>query len=45
MDANMERLLRIEGPVCICQAVCCTDDVNFKVSYYRNLISFHLSQK
>jgi len=31
LDGNMDKVLRIEGPVCICQAICCTADVDFKV--------------
>jgi len=31
LDANHEKILRIEGPVCICQGLCCTADINFKI--------------
>ena len=30
----MDDVLRIEGPFLICQAVCCTADVDFKVSVF-----------
>ncbi|XP_070561763.1 phospholipid scramblase 1-like [Ptychodera flava] len=31
LDGNRETILRIQGPCCICQGVCCTWDQEFKV--------------
>ncbi|XP_061172756.1 phospholipid scramblase 1-like [Saccostrea echinata] len=31
-DANRQPLYVVRGPCCGCQAICCTDDVNFPVS-------------
>ncbi|PIK54843.1 hypothetical protein BSL78_08272 [Apostichopus japonicus] len=31
LDANMEPVLKIWGPCCFCQAVCCTCDIDFKL--------------
>lgn len=31
-DGNGSIVFRIEGPVCICQGICCTQDVEFNVS-------------
>ena len=31
-DANQQTVLKIRGPCCPCQTVCCTDDVDFAVS-------------
>ncbi|XP_071850506.1 phospholipid scramblase 1-like [Apostichopus japonicus] len=31
LDENRETLLKIRGPYCTCQTVCCTDDVEFQV--------------
>jgi hypothetical protein len=31
MDAHMDKVLMIEGPMCICQGPCCMGDVEFKV--------------
>jgi len=31
-DTQGEMMFRIEGPTCICQAVCCTGDVDFNIT-------------
>lgn len=31
MDSNQQQVFYVEGPTCICQGICCTADVDFRI--------------